>query len=206
MIFRILSAWIIGGCFCQMPAFGVVAWNELVDGDLLPETTPTPLVLGFGLSEILGEIGGDPNLPGTDAFDAFSFEIPVGAFWNHFVLRDYRASPPNDTTGFAIFSGPDSLTGQFLNGAPAAADGTDLFALLRLGPLGPGTFTVGLREFATAGNQYHLEVGIVPEPPGIIAAIIPLCLTLRFFRRRFRAKVVSSCGHLGTARALQFPE
>jgi hypothetical protein len=182
--------WFVVGLGTSITPAAVV-WNESLNGDLPPETAPRSLNLGLGISEILGEIGGDPDIAGTDPLDAFSFVVPDGVTWGHFVLRDYRASPPNDTTGFAVFLGSDSITGIFLNAAPAAVDGTDLLQLLGLPPLGPGTYTVGIREFFTAGNLYHLEVGLVPEPMGFATSAACLLLFTPFFRRRFRAAGVS---------------
>jgi hypothetical protein len=149
-----------------------VIWDEQLQGDLRPETDPTTLNIPLGDSDVLGNIGGDPNDPLQDAYDAFVFEVGPGETWSQFTLVAHDPNPPNQTTGIVIYEGSNSVSGVFLNGAPVAGPNVNIFDLLSLGPFGAGTYTVGIRDFESLGNLYHLRVQLVPEPSALTLALL----------------------------------
>jgi hypothetical protein len=53
-----------------------------------------------------------------------------------------------------------------------------------LGPFGPGTYTVGIRDFESFGNLYHLRVQLVPEPTALTWALLAI-IAGGLMRRRF---------------------
>ncbi len=163
--------------FSAAPACGLVIWDESAVGDLGPESAPTPVVLVQGPNDVLGRIGtSNPQDPTQDSHDAIVFAIPAGHEWVGFELLFLRPNAPNQTTGFAVFEGSDSLTGVFLNGAPAAGMNVDLFDLLGLGPLPSGTYTMGVREFDSPGNEYSVRLITVPEPSALYFVVAVLGL------------------------------
>lgn len=173
------------------PACGLVIWDESAAGDLGPESSPTPVVLFPGPNDLLGRIGtSNPQDPTQDSHDAIVFAIPAGHAWVGFELLFLQPNAPNQTTGFAVFEGSDSLTGVFLNGAPAAGTNVDLFHLLGLGPLPSGTYTMGVREFDSPGNEYSVRLTTVPEPSAM--GLVMAALGLLGMRSRSRHR----CGAL----------
>jgi hypothetical protein len=92
-----------------------IIWDEQLHGDLRPETDPTPLNMPLGDSDVLGDIGGDPNDPLQDAYDAFVFEVGPGETWSQFTLVAHDPNPPNQTTGIVIYEG-SNVTGSIWTG------------------------------------------------------------------------------------------
>ena len=155
-----LLAIIIWAMTPQLAAAGLI-YSESIDGDLQTEGAPTLVNLFAGPNDLNGTVGG--SFFGGDGYDAFTFDVEADEAWTVFQLTSYVATPPNTTSGFNIWSGPDN-SGPLLGSVAAGTPGTDLFAAMGIGPLGPGIYTVSLREFTSTGNDYSLRLVLIPEP------------------------------------------
>jgi hypothetical protein len=143
----------------------IADWDEGIDGDLSDfEATPTFIAMGVGDNFVSGIIGGD------DFNDAFTFTIGAGQSLEGIDVVTYMVSGGNTSTGFNMAFG-SSWDGDFNNPALIAsiAMGTSYVGTNLLddpafgGPLGPGDYTVGLRE-GTAGQVYSFNFRVTPTP------------------------------------------
>ncbi len=164
-----------------MPA--LADWDEGIDGDLSDfELTPTFIAMSAGDNFVSGIIGGD------DFNDAFTFTIGAGQSLDAIDVVSYVVSGGNTTTGFNMAFG-SSWDGDFGNPALIAsiAMGTSYVGTNLLddpafsGPLGPGDYTVGLRE-GTAGQAYTFNFHVTPAPG--TAALLGLGAMVGTRRRR----------------------
>lgn len=147
-----------------MPA--LADWDEGVDGDLSDdELNPSFIAMGVGDNFVSGVIGGD------DFNDAFTFTIGAGQSLEAINVVSYIVSGGNTTTGFNMAFG-SSWNGDFNDPSVIASVamgtsyvGTNLLDDIMFpgGPLGPGDYTVGLRE-GTAGQIYSFNFVVTPAP------------------------------------------
>jgi len=146
-----------------MPA--MADWDEAFDGDLSDlESDPTFIAMSAGDNFVDGVIGGD------DFNDAFTFTIGAGELLVGIDVVTYMVTGGNTSTGFNMALG-SSWDGDFGNPAligSLAMDtsyvGTNLLDDPAFGgALGPGDYTVGLRE-GTAGQIYSFNFRVTPTP------------------------------------------
>jgi len=178
--------------------FGAVVWNDNVTDLSNVGATPTPVgVLSPGSNTILGTVGG------RDPADWFTFDVGTGLTLKSITLVTY--SPPAGTfySPFDFCVGADNSgcsalplpqgyipsrpKWRFVPVAnPLSAEvgvGQDVLSVAGIGPLGPGSYTLGLED-TTPGNTYSLDVFVnVPEPSTYFLVGLGL-VGLAFVRRR----------------------
>ena len=157
---KFLAMMCVAGFACAANAN--VIYDEAIDGDTADETNPPVLgSLALGDSTVRGDIGG------ADRNDSYQITIDAGTIWSAFILTEAFIAPGNASYGIVIFDGPDSSF-PFLAGAGFSTVGEDVFGVWGIGPLGPGTYTVGLREFGgTVGNLWGLTMTVTPAPASL---------------------------------------
>lgn len=161
-------------------------WDEFIHGDLSnDESNPTFLSLDLGSNVVTGTVGGEP----LDEFhDAFTFTISPGQTLDAIRLIYFIRADGNLDTGFNVISGPnwdgDFDSPNFIATArlrPAYA-GTDLLDQRGLdGSLGPGDYTIAIREY-TPGQQYSFDLVVIPSPAS--ATLLGLGAVFAVRRRR----------------------
>jgi len=181
--------------------FGGIVWDEGGSGDLSNSgAAPTALgALAPGSNVVIGTVGG------ADPEDWFTFDIGVGLSLKSISLVAY--TPPAGTfyTPFDFCSGADDSGCSALPPPqgfvpsrnkwrfvpvqnPTAAEvgvGQDVFTVASIGPLGPGSYTLGLED-TTPGNTYRLDLFVNVPEPGTYALVGLGLMGLAFFRRRRR--------------------
>lgn len=141
-------------------SFAVTVWDESIHGDLSDAPgAPTPIVVSFGANTILGSIGG-PIVPDVSGLDDFTFTV-ADEFEVFSITLDAYGPEASNMGLFNLYQGPLG-SGVLLDSAvmSTANVGSNL---LEAGPLGPGEYTIDLREGGSEQN-YGLTINIVPEP------------------------------------------
>ena len=193
-MFRVIAACLM----ILLPATvqGAVVHDESVDGDFSANfASPDEVVLAPGSNLILGTIGiasggSFPTLPtDVDGFDVFTFLVPTGQQVDKIILTNYETDDPNFTSGILLYSGNDAISSLVGTTTIGEAEiNTNILALLSPGSLlGPGYWTLELREFVTPNTVYSLDINIVPVPPALLlfgSALAGLVGIRRFSRRR----------------------
>ncbi|GAB5496816.1 MAG: hypothetical protein Phyf2KO_18960 [Phycisphaerales bacterium] len=164
-------------------------WDESILGDLSnDELNPTQLTLTLGSNIITGTVGGTP----LDEFhDAMTFTILPGHTIEAATLIYYNRHDGNIESGFNVIHGT-SWDGDFdspsfidtVNLRPNYA-GANLLNLGNLnnldGSLGPGDYTISIREFVP-GQEYSFDLVVVPAP--FSAAVLGISALFSSRRKR----------------------
>lgn len=165
-----------------------VAWDETVDGDLSdnPEV-PTFVTLMEGPNLVRGQIGGPSKAVaeiGTlpegggkaydDGYDVFAFTVPSGFRVVDAVLISYRPTSGNLSTGYNLWLGGTGSLGVVAGTATMTESyvGYDLHEATQTGALGPGSYTVDLREYTNEDNVYAISFLLLPQPVTVRAAVM----------------------------------
>jgi len=159
-----------------------VIWDEAIDGDLSDSgLAPTPVGMVDSQNVIMGIVGGPsalgretgPEAERTEAFDdgydCYTFTVPAGFTMDQVVLVDYVPTTGNTSSGWNLYSGPDT-SGTFLESPllTVAAIGTNILSA----PLAAGIYTVEIREFGTEDNVYELDHQIPGLPVELQSLIV----------------------------------
>lgn len=178
-------------------AWGGVAWDEAVDGDLSGDRlNPTAVSVGLGSNQLIGQTIRDER-------DYLTFEVPAGAqltglFLDEYLSEDFTAfiaiqagsvlsEPPTGTN-------PANLLGYTHFGEGAGNVGTDILDDLGQGPgsqgftppLPAGAYTLWIQQTGTSLTDYafDLQIEAVPEPSTFALALTGLGLLGLAVRRR----------------------
>ncbi|HYD01340.1 MAG TPA: hypothetical protein VEB22_08950 [Phycisphaerales bacterium] len=182
---------------------GDVVWNEALNGDLSSApATPTPIVLGFGTSSVIGTAGTG------DTQDWVTVTVPQGFQIASLVHAVYASADPQGFMGVqagSSFVGNPFAAGSYMgfahfgfaavNGAFPATNtvGSDMLALMAnpavapgstgfTTPLGPGTYTFLFQQLS-GSTQYQFDFVLTPAPAGAAVLGLGLAGALRRSRR-----------------------
>lgn len=158
----------VGGLAASASA-AVVAWDEAVDGNLSNDPT-APTVLNFVVDDniVRGRTLGS-STPPSDGYDVFSFTIGAGQTLQSIVLSAYTpatggTSGFNFSTGAAAGNGGTVLFGPGVGGSFV---GSDFLVTQAVGPLGPDTYYMEVREFGGPLADWELTFTVTPAPSSV---------------------------------------
>ena len=169
---KLIALVAVAGAASMAAAQGMtVVWDESVDGNLSNDpAAPTDLgSLGAGANIVRGSTLG-PGTPPSDGFDVFQITIDAGFTLDSIVLSGYNTIDGTGTSGFNFSTGAAAFDGGtilFGPGVGAGDVGTNLFDLgfpLPIGPQGPGTYFMEVREFGGPEANWELTFNVVPAP------------------------------------------
>jgi len=188
MIRKVVLLLALALVWSSLQCTATVVWDESVDGDLSDvDASPTPITFVSGRNIIIGTVGGAAKkgapetgaAPGEhgrvdDGYDNYTFTVPSGYRCVDIVLNVYRPTPGNTSTGFNFYLGSAGSAGDGLGSSAVTVDtvGYDLLGEIGTGSLGPGSYSVGIREFTNEDNVYTVDHLLQPLTSYLAVAVM----------------------------------